>query len=923
LPRSNIPAREAAQQAFEIVALDRRAAAFAQAPYQLVEDFLRAQQLAFADLRHALVAVRQGAVAAVRPAAQGIAVLGLLLVEGILARPFAFGLAETFHHLAHRVACGRAHLVERFHLRAERPRGRAALQLALRVAHRAFGAPETFGHLAHHVAELAHEIGKCPSKRVLLGRIAFAVPFALALLTLLALLPLLPLLALLAGAELAGPVLLRAAERAVDQALLAAHHFLQALHHFLRLAVAGLAVLVAFALGLLHAEILEHLLEPRQQIARRVARARARKLARLIEQFLQILALHALGVAVGWLAALVGVAQGLFEHRAQMPVDRRLQFAHHLLDFGVRRVFGERVLQPFHEGAQFALGARLAAVFDAQGRFPHQALHVVEHLAEIGGIGAHQAQRRDAQAQKHRLVVGILRGVEADGGKRAGHAGAQLGIAHQQFALFDHRARHRMLEEPFGQHPVERFGLARLAGFVRRAQRHAHVEPGPRMAREIVQADGRAVLGAQGRERQRKVDGRARARFGVGRAADLGDHAREAVIVARAVLHANGRARIALRRRREFRRRRGIGDQTQRPRGKRAVALLDCETLALLQVGGHAPRLQARGPGGGRRGGERGIFHGREGLHGRIHDQPRLALAAGDLGDDLAADRNGDFVRLEARQHRRQARIGRRRDPQIEGAGQHRKRLDPRRQCTRKIAPGPVAADGDRHDQDQPQQDAQCQRIAHCHARMRPPGAQARQHARDPHAVGGPQSLRHCVVRSQRQTVLKGGERAVRKAAGGFHAPPCGNGVRQAERFARMPQSCPQGGPEQQQRRPMAKPMQTRQQIEQGNRCEERNDRESGPECRPQSFPGQRKPRAPKQSGNPGETRTDRRHLLRLRHFYPIEGRTRRRKNESSDKDLQQSCAGKKQGVYRHGSAGSGKTGRPSPASRQCKHPQI
>jgi hypothetical protein len=61
--------------------------------------------------------------------------------------------------------------------------------------------------------------------------------------------------------------------------------------------------------------------------------------------------------------------------------------------------------------------------------------------------------------------------------------------------------------------------------------------------------------------------------------------------------------------------------------------------------------------------------------------------------------------------------------------------------------------------------------------------------------------------------------------------------------------------------------------------------------------------------------------LLRLRHFHPIEGRTRRRKNESSDKDLQQSCAGKKQGVYRHGSAGSGKTGRPSPASRQRKHP--
>ena len=146
---------------------------------------------------------------------------------------------------------------------------------------------------------------------------------------------------------------------------------------------------------LAHAQVLEHLLQPRQHLARGVLGAGARHLARLVEHLLQVAALDAHRVAVHRLH-LAGVAPRLLDHRLEHAVDRLLQLLDQLLDLGVGRVVGERVLQPLLDRAQIALGHRQLAVLDAQRGVPQQVLHRI--APDRRGV-AHRPHRRGLSAR--------------------------------------------------------------------------------------------------------------------------------------------------------------------------------------------------------------------------------------------------------------------------------------------------------------------------------------------------------------------------------------------------------------------------------------------------------------------------------------------------------------------------------------------
>ncbi len=196
---------------------------------------------------------------------------------------------QTLLELLGKIARRLLQLVERFGLRPDRLTRPTALQSAGGVAHRPLGPAERFGDIAHPVAELPHDLAERAAHLFLLaGGIAHVaglpaiglvatrllsllLPRRLARLPIAALLTLLTLLAL-------------GAEAAIEQLLLALHQFLQAAHHLLCLVCAALLHLA----GAGGAQVLQHVLQLRQQFARLFARAAARQFAGAVEHALQI-----------------------------------------------------------------------------------------------------------------------------------------------------------------------------------------------------------------------------------------------------------------------------------------------------------------------------------------------------------------------------------------------------------------------------------------------------------------------------------------------------------------------------------------------------------------------------------------------------------------------------------------------------------
>ena len=188
-------------------------------------------------------------------------------------------------------------------------------------------------------------------------------------------------------------LLLLGAEAAVEQLLLALHQLAHAAHHLLRLA----RPLLRHLPGLRHAQVFEHVLQLRQQLARLVARAVARQVARAVEHALQIAAADHLR-RIDRLLALVRIARHVLGERLQIAVERLLQLLHQAIDLLVRRVFCERVLQLLLQAPHLALGQRHASVLDAQRGVPQQLLDFGDRLRVV--VDPQTLLRRGAAPRK-------------------------------------------------------------------------------------------------------------------------------------------------------------------------------------------------------------------------------------------------------------------------------------------------------------------------------------------------------------------------------------------------------------------------------------------------------------------------------------------------------------------------------------------
>jgi hypothetical protein len=182
--------------------------------------------------------------------------------------------------------------------------------------------------------------------------------------------------------------LLLLAERLVHQRALARDHLPELLERLRRrLLLAGHLP----AAGHLH--IFEHVLQLRQQLLRRRARALLRQILNLIEHRLQILRAHDLPAHPLRHRAL---AFRVFGHSLKRAFHRRAQAGHQGLDLRFRCASRQSVHELLLNGAQFLLRKWRVAFFDLQRHIPQKLLHR-RHLGAAARARHHVVSRAQAQ----------------------------------------------------------------------------------------------------------------------------------------------------------------------------------------------------------------------------------------------------------------------------------------------------------------------------------------------------------------------------------------------------------------------------------------------------------------------------------------------------------------------------------------------
>src|SRR6185437_13315586 len=389
-------------------------------------------------------------------------------------------------------------LIERFGLRRYGMAGWPLVQGVGGAAHGALGPTQRLRDIAALLAELAHHVAEHAAQRFLV-----AGEVAVALLPL-ALLAALTLAVLAALAALPGLALARLPEAAVEKLLLALHHLLHLAH---RLALAALHLALLCRL-----QILKHLLELRKHVAGGIARSGARQLARTVEHALQIVATeHARGIHRLLVLALIALPLHVLGERLEVAVDRLLQTARELLDFGIGRVAGERVLKRLHGVAQIALDERAAPIFDAHRRLPEQLLDLRDRTRILI---EDQPSLRRPQAQEHDGVVAEQPRPQRQVRQGLGDDLALARIERQLLALIDDGARHRIVEGALRQRDAQGIAVAGLAERVDRLEVDIDRQPGPGMRRQVVVARIARlfeVLAGQGQVERQRSAGVARA----------------------------------------------------------------------------------------------------------------------------------------------------------------------------------------------------------------------------------------------------------------------------------------------------------------------------------------------------------------------------------------------------------------------------
>ncbi len=240
----------------------------------------------------------------------------------------------------------------------------------------------------------------------------------------------LALLLLAALTLLAGLHLLHA-ERLVHHLLLAAHDLAKLVH-----LLAHLGILLAI-LARLHAaslQVVHHLLQLREQVARLIAVAGLRQVLDLVEHALQI-ALAKLLAVLGHLLGHVRVLHRALGEFAQELVHGLAQFRHQLVDLLVGGVVLQRLLQRLLRLAQPLLRSGQVAVLDRQRHLPHVVGNRAQLLVASGhrklGAAGHDAEivgrvlervfgpQRDGVDQvEHVLLVGWRRSRRSCGARR-------------------------------------------------------------------------------------------------------------------------------------------------------------------------------------------------------------------------------------------------------------------------------------------------------------------------------------------------------------------------------------------------------------------------------------------------------------------------------------------------------------------------
>ena len=278
--------------------------------------------------------------------------------------------------------------------------------------------------LAGGVAHLAHLAASRSSPASLL--VALLLPGLLAR------------LALAGRVALAGPAWRCARKLRSSSCCWRCINSLQAAHHLLRLAAPPLLHLP----GPRRAQVFQHVLQLRQQLAGLVARAAARQLAGAVEHALQIAAGDAPSTDRPAASPASGLRCMFLGERLQIAVERLAQLLHQPLDLGVGRVLGERVLQLLLQPPQIALGERHVAVLDAQRGVPQQLLRPRRSCPCRCRA---QPLLRQAQREKDDRVVAVERRPLFRSPRISATAIGRRGIVRQLLALVDDRAGDRVV----------------------------------------------------------------------------------------------------------------------------------------------------------------------------------------------------------------------------------------------------------------------------------------------------------------------------------------------------------------------------------------------------------------------------------------------------------------------------------------------
>ena len=263
-----------------------------------------------ADVRYPDAVADVGAAARHRPAERIGRRFGVVLAEPATGAVAGVLAKHLLHHLLDHLRRSLAQLVQRLGLLLQGLAGLTLLQRTGGILHRLGGFAERARHLAHHFADALHHFLKALAERPLLSGIR----------------------QLRRVAECAALFLLK---RLVAKLLLLLHHLVQLLQRFLR-----------HALPLLRragAQVLHHLLEFRQQLLRRIARAEAVEVQRPVQHLHQIPGAESRCLARR-LSGLGRVVAGALRQRLQVFLHRVPQLLDQPLDFLVGGIAGQRVL---------------------------------------------------------------------------------------------------------------------------------------------------------------------------------------------------------------------------------------------------------------------------------------------------------------------------------------------------------------------------------------------------------------------------------------------------------------------------------------------------------------------------------------------------------------------------------------------------